>query len=365
MRKGPCVLLGVSAWSAASVVCAQQGANDEASRAAMLRTAYELSTRVGDHGRALRLAQEAAAIRVTPSLRLFLSEEHEFLSREADGGAHLLDAAREASQCIRDAAATPVLTERERIVQSCTRVLNRINTRVARVRVRVEAPASETVRVRLRGESLDPSQWNTSLPLLPGEVLVEADREGHAPFMQRLQTVPGSAYDVTVAWPEAHAAVPRHEVLAPPPPVTAHPSTVLRVVGWSTLGVGVVAGVVAAMQWARTSDQASLTLESADADGQAWTRYVNAVNPDRARSLDDVCDQAARDAGTVSVAARVSTLCESNRNARTMAWGFGIGGAALVAAGVTMLVLAHGSRTVEVAPVVTAGLTGATLRVGF
>lgn len=363
MRKGLCVLLGVSAWSAASVVCAQ-GANDEASRATMLRTAYELSTRVGDHGRALRLAQEAAAIRVTPSLRLFLSEEHEFLSREADGGAHLLDAAREASQCIRDAAATPVLTERERIVQSCTRVLNRINTRVARVRVRVEAPAAETVRVRLRGESLDPAQWNVSLPMLPGEVLVDADREGHAPFQQRLQTVAGSVYDVTVAWPEAHVAAPRHEVLAPPA-VGAHPSTVLRVVGWSTLGVGVVAGVVAAMQWARTGDQATLTLESADADGQAWTRYVNAVNPDRARSLDEVCDQAARDAGTVTVAARVSTLCESNRNARTMAWGFGLGGAALVAAGVTMLVLAQGSRSVEVGPVVTAGLVGATLRVGF
>lgn len=366
MTRALAVFALLGAVVAPAAVCAQTP-QQEAARTAMLRAAFELSTQVGDHTRALQLAGEVGRIRMTPSLRLFIAEEHEFLSREPGGASHLLDAATEAAQCIRDATAQTAIEDRLRILRDCTQVLNRVNARVGRVRITVAPQSTAGTRVRLNGRDVPAASWSVSLPTLPGEVVIDAERPDRAPLHQTHQVAAGATREVTVSWAEdLPESAPRPVVVAPPPRVVAPPSTPLRVLGWVTVGLGAAASLVGVVQWSRSRDQSVLTLNSSDADGQAWTRYVNAVNPTRARSLDDVCGQAARDAPTNRDAALTNNLCASNATARGMAWGFGLGGVALMAAGAAVLVVSYASGGhVEAAPVVSAGYGGATLRVRF
>ncbi len=339
----------------------------ETARAAMLRAAFDLSTQANDHARALQLANEVGRIRMTPSLRLFIAEEHEFLSRDRGGEAHLLDAATEAAQCIRDATAQSSIEDRPRILRDCTQVLNRVNARVGRVRVTVAPESTAGTRVRINGRAVPSASWGVAMPTLPGEVVVEAERPARAPIRQTLRVEAGASREVTVSWPEdLPNAAPAVVAVSPPPRVVAPPSTPLRILGWITVGLGAASAVVGVVEWSRSRDQSVLTLNSSDADGQAWTRYVNAVNPTRARSLDEVCDQAARDASWSRDAALSYNLCDTNASARAMAWGFGLGGVALLGAGAAVLAVSYASGAqVEATPVVSAGYGGAALRVRF
>ncbi len=366
MRRASALLALLGSVAIAGPVFAQTQ-QQETARAAMLRAAFDLSTQAGDHGRALALAVEVGRIRMTPSLRLFMAEEHEFLSRDVGGEAHLLDAATEAAQCIRDATAQAAIEDRPRILRDCTQVLNRVNARVARVRVTVAPESAAGTRVRVNGRDVPSASWGVALPTLPGDVVVEAERPARTPLRRSYLVAAGASREVTISWAEdLPGAAPAAPVIAAPAHVAAPPSTPLRVLGWVTAGLGVASVVVGVVEWSRTRDQSVLTLNSSDTDGQAWTRYVNAVNPARARSLDEVCDQAGRDAVTSRDAAFSYNLCGSNASARAMAWGFGLGGVALMAAGAAVLALSYASGGhVEAAPVVSAGYGGATLRVRF
>ncbi|MFO0608423.1 MAG: hypothetical protein U0324_34980 [Polyangiales bacterium] len=331
----------------------------------------DAASRAGRHGEALAAAEAAGRMQMTPSVRMFLAEEHEALAGEGEAR-HLVDAARAAETCVREATAQTALNNRERILARCTVLLQRINARIARVRV-AGVPAG--AEVRLDGEVLPEAEWNTPVEVLPGERVVEVRVAGGGVFRRAVRLAAGASETVTVvlaAPPAVENATPgagagagdvARDDMAPP--------TWPRVVGWSLVGVGAVSLGVSAWQWANTSGYADDAANGTGDHGGAWARYADAINPAnaagaRALSIDDVCERARADAGNAD-ARGAASLCDAHAQARAMAIAFGVGGGVLAVAGVVLVAVAPRARAarVAVAPLVGAGVGGAAVGGAF
>ncbi|MFO0649133.1 MAG: hypothetical protein U0326_23020 [Polyangiales bacterium] len=350
----------------ASAPALAQETPQEASRRTLLDAAFNIAN-TGDHRRALQLGEQAAQIRMTPSLRLFLAEEHEHLSRDPDGRAHILDAAAQAEACVTEATAQPSVNNRARILRDCNALAARVAARMGRVRVTLDAMPDDGTAITLDGRELPRAIWNTAAPVAAGNVEVVARRAGMLPFRQIVAVVGGTSHDVRVTFvPEPVVVVaPPPPVLRVEPPPTTTPA--LRVVGYVALGLGVAASAFGVVQWVRSSTQLDEARAGTGANGEAWARYANGlrVSTGGTITVDGVCSRAANDSATDHDAVVAQDLCAQNRTTVTTAWAFGIGGAALAVAGVTMALLARSAPRVTAAPVVGAGYGGATLDVRF
>lgn len=380
MRRGGrwCAALGVLAAVAAGARAEAQPRAPQASTPpaagqpvsgwqVLLERAFQESNQ-GRHADALRLGGEAGTLRMTPGVRLFLAEEHEYLGQEPGGAQHFLDAEREAQACIDDATAQPALERRERILRDCANLRERMNQRLVHVQVRVASPPPGA-QVQLDGVTLPERDWGRVHARVPGqEITVSATAPGRVPFRRTFRPMSPVSEVVEVALPEVSV-----ERVVQTQVVERSPSGALRVAGISLLVAGVVAGGIGVWQAIATSAQTSDAAAGSGEFGPAWTRYENTVNfpvrGARPLSTEQVCDRAATEASANPDAAQVRTLCESNATARALAWGFGVGGAVLAGVGVTLLVVSATSRpratSVGVAPMFLAGGGGAVVDFRF
>jgi hypothetical protein len=326
-----------------------------------LLTRAEAASRAGQHAEALALGEAAGRMQMTPSVRMFLAEEHEALAAGEAPGRHLLDAVDAAAACVREANAQRALNHRDWILTRCTALLQRLNARIARVRVVVAAGAPAGTALRLDDRALDAAEWNTPLEVLPGERVVEARAPGGAVFRQTLRLAAGGSATVTVAFADAAGGAGDGGARGGGEPTPVWP----RVVGWSLVGVGAVGLAVSAWQWASTRGYGDDSLNGTGELGGAWARYANRVAPPdalgvRAISIDEGCARARADAATDADARGAASLCDAHGQARALAIAFGVGGAALAVAGAVVVAVAPRARAarVAVAPVVGAGLGG-------
>lgn len=214
---------------------------EEAARAELIAQAEQASDG-GDHARALDLATRAASVRVTPSLRLLLAQEHVAVG-------HTIDAYEQATRCTREAQADPTTRNREQVIAACSALTDQLRGRVGRVTLQVQAPTTG-MRIRVAGDEVSQALWGVAYTVAPGAVAVEASAEGYAPFQQSVTVAAGQSVEVRVALtPLARPAVAN--VVAPPParvtpPVIAPPVVAApparSLVGPIALGAG---GVVA------------------------------------------------------------------------------------------------------------------------
>jgi len=328
----------------------------------VLERAFAESNR-NRHADALRLGTEAGGLRMTPGVRLFLAEEHEYLGQEPGGESHFLDAEREATACIDEATAQPTLDRRERILRDCGNLRDRMNQRLVHVQVRVPTPAPPGAQVQLDGAPLAERDWGRTHARLPGqEIVVTATAPGRVPFRRAFRPMAAVSETVEVALPEVSRVVERQVV-------ERSSSTPLRIAGGVALALGAVAGGVGVWQAVVTSNQYDLGSGASgthsDPAAQAWFFYNNAVNTNRSLTSDQVCQRAAQDAATNPDAAQARSLCDAHGTAQTLAYAFGISGAVLAGVGVTLLVVSAVSRerpaAVAVAPVYLAGGGGVVL----
>lgn len=353
---------------------------------ALLEQAFAQSNQ-GEHAVALQLALEASATQSTPGVRLFLAEEHEFLSRGEGGASHLTDAERLAGECLEEATAQRSLEGRDRILRDCAVVRDRARARMVRLTVNVPSPPPG-VTVRVNGEALPASAFGVEARRLPGAYVVEATAPRHGTFRHTATLGEGAAAAVTVALPaygqtqetrEQPAPPPRAPdlpppVFAPPPEAREGADGAMRIAGISLLGLGAVAGAVGVWQAVVTARQAD-DVRAGTGDGAAWARYENAVNPPgpsgaRSLSVDQVCERAAASVAADPDAAAVRSLCDANATSRALALAFGVGGAVLAGAGAALVILARPSSRaaaprVSVAPVFLRGGGGAAVGVTF
>lgn len=287
--------LALLALVAASAPAAAQETSAEIARRGLLADS-DRAREAGDHARSLDLARRAGDIRMTPSVRLLIAQEHAALG-------HALDALDAAGRCVREATADAALNNRERILANCEALSATLRARVGNVVVRVPSPAPEGLRVTVQGTDVPSALWGFPYPVDPGEVTVDASSRAGA-FHRALRVEAGANEEVSVALAPAALAS-----TAPPPPAT-------RASGPGA-GPWVVAGLgVAALA----------------ASGGFYALYADAISERDAACGAAGCDPVARDAD-----ARAGTWRVLNNVS------LGVGAAAVVG-GVVWWLVARGRR---------------------
>lgn len=230
----------VFAWvvGLAASAAAAQPRDDDARRRQLILQAGTLRDR-GDHEGALERLQQAAARRMSPSLRLFIAQEERSLGRHLDG-------LRDARLCAVEFEADPSLSHRDEFLASCRAIVDDLEARVGRLTVRVPAEL-RAVTVTVGDDPLPREAWNTPRELLPGRVVVTARAPGRSAFTREVTVSAGASVTVRVELPS-----PEGGRLAFENPLRASPDRPASRGGsgagpWALVGVGgasLVASVV-------------------------------------------------------------------------------------------------------------------------
>lgn len=202
----------------------------------------EAAAAASDHALAVRLAERAREIRVTPTLQYFLAREHLALD-------HPVEALDYSGSCARAAEADLALRNREAVLEACRELVAQAQPRVGRVTVRVASPCPEGLTVRVREAELSASLYDVAVPMTPGAALVEARAPGFLAFRSEVLITAGQTASVDVRLDPTPVAVPIvAPIVAPPravqtPHVTPRPRD--RSVGpWIVGGAGAAALVL-------------------------------------------------------------------------------------------------------------------------
>jgi hypothetical protein len=220
-----------------------QGESDIAARRDLLRTAQQASSS-GDHARALDLATRAAAISMTPSLRMFIAQEQAAVGR-------LAEALGSADACMRETERDTTVPNRESIHSTCDGLSRSLQPRVGHVVVHVPNPAPAGLVVTIGGNTLNGAFYGLPYVVSPGNVVVEARAASTEPFHTSVTVSAGANADVNVTLTPVHveAAQPTptptptpvvaetHDTQPAPAAASSHPLPIAPIV---VAGVGVV-----------------------------------------------------------------------------------------------------------------------------
>lgn len=235
-------------------------------------------------------------------------------------------------------------------------------------------PLSNVLRAELRvnGERVGTLPLREPLVVPDGRAAIEVSAPGYTPLRRDLTLHEGEVFRETLMLTREPPRAASPQVQPPPPPPmapTRPPSSAQRVVGWTSLGLGLALGGVAVWQlvaWrAQADDTRDATVES-PGDLGAWARYQLAVNANNDLTAAAVCDRARGDVSPDASGAR--SLCDENTLHAALALGLGLGGAALAVTG-AVLVATSPSRRPRTAwrasPWISGSARGVSLRVEF
>ncbi len=224
-RRHPHVTLTVALTLVAAGASAQTP--EALVRRQQLLDQLEVAHREQRHADALQLALQAGEIRMTPSVRMYVAEEHFALGnfREA------LDAGR---LCVTEARSAPNLNNRERIVERCGRIVESVEARTGAVVLRVPDPPPAGLRVWLGQTEVSASGWGVEIPTPAGPVHVEAT-SGGGTFARDIIVPARESVVVDIALGSASAT--------PPPSYDAWRGP--GVAPWLLAGVGAAAAITA------------------------------------------------------------------------------------------------------------------------
>lgn len=268
-----------AAWWALALALAPglaraQVRDDDARRRQLILQAGALRDQ-GDHEGALERLRQAAARRMSPSLRLFIAQEERALGRT-------MDALHSARQCADEFEADPALPHRDEFMASCRAIADTLAARMARLVVRVP-PEATGATVGLRGAPLPRSAWGVAQELTAGSALVEAAAPGRVPFSREVTLAPGATVTVRVELPLRAGG----DMIAPPPPAVE----ASRGAGsgpWVLLGVAGASVIAAGVFYALRND----AIEARDGLCRAPTGQCVVASADAAREAADHQDSA-------------------------------------------------------------------------
>lgn len=180
----------------------------------------------GDHAHALDLATRAGRLTLTPSLRLFITEQQEALGQ-------LVPAFGNAELCLRDAERDAALPNRDVILERCRDAVQRLHGRVGTLTVDVPSPAPPGLRVVVAGDVLREALYDVPYTVSPGRVVIEATLAGHTPFREVVEVAPGVPAELRVVM----APLPAPVRVATSERRVARSSSA-RVIPWVALGAG-------------------------------------------------------------------------------------------------------------------------------
>lgn len=213
----------------------------------------EAAATAGDHAQALRLAERAAQLHVTPTLQYFLAREHVALD-------HPVEALGYSRACERAAEADLSLRNRDAVLQACRDIVASTERRVGRITVQVPSPALPGLSVRVQQTELPESLYGVAYPVAPGAVVVEASAPGRLPFRREVQVGPGESSSIDVRLDAAPVAVTPPTVVTPTVPVARPVEERPRGAGagpWIVAGAGAAALVLGGVFYGLASSERS------------------------------------------------------------------------------------------------------------
>lgn len=257
---------------------------DETARRDLITQATQARD-AGDNERALRAAQQAAAMRSSPSLRLLIAEIEVSLGR-------VLPALADGRLCVRELQADTAYRDWQRYMESCTSLVRSNEARVGRVVLRVlDAPGA---RLRVNDDDIPEAEWGTTREVVAGRLVIDATASGRTPFHQVITLVAGRTETVDVRLDPIAAASsperPARRVIEPvvtPPVEDQQPSRGAGAGPWVVMGLGAAsfaaAGVFFALREGALSDRdAACGVSDTDAcpltSGPAFDRAVGYQN---------------------------------------------------------------------------------------
>ena len=216
----------IVALSIPSLASAQSSAELAARRLLVERA--EAARQQGHDAEALDLAQRAAQIQMTPSLRMFIASEEMQLGRlaEAFGSADL---------CLREVEANPAALNHDAVRDACRGFQTDLRARIGQLVVTVPTPTPEGLRVTVAGTALNPALYGAPTVVTPGDVVVATTADGHQPWTSTVHVTAGQTANVSA---EIGAVIPTSPT--PHPPVVRSGST-QRVIAWVAAGGAVLA----------------------------------------------------------------------------------------------------------------------------
>lgn len=170
-------------------------------RRRMLLDQAEEARRAGDHQRSLERALEAGAQQMTPSVRMFIAEEHEALG-------NLREALVHSRACVRETTEMLSVNNRELILARCEQLLRSVESRMATVSLRFAGVRPAGLQVVVADLTLTEAQFEQDIPVPAGQVTLEASAPGRPTWSRTLTLSPGAREPVEVRFDEGPRAVP-------------------------------------------------------------------------------------------------------------------------------------------------------------
>lgn len=180
-------------------------APEEAARLGLIEKA-KASHAAGDHRTALDLAERAAAIQQTPTLRYFLAYEQQELGQ-------LAEAYGNAQQCARDFDLDRQLPKRDQYLSACRTLRDQLGGRVGYLVLQL-SKVPEALSVKIKGQEMKHALFGVPYPVTPGTVAVEASAPGHNPFRTEITVVAGAPFELRISLTEAPLA--QNPAVCPP-----------------------------------------------------------------------------------------------------------------------------------------------------
>ena len=234
---------------------------------ANLITQAEQARDANDHAHALDFAERAGRIRMTPSLRLLIAQEHHALG-------HVLEALEAANLCEREGGAVATFANRERVLANCHALATTLRPRVGSVTVNVAPPVAAGTHVRVQGAEIVEPLWGVAYPVMPGVIVVEATSPRGA-FRREVRVDAGSGASVDVTF--ASSASTGFAASSPGARASdmAAPAHGPGAAPWVLMGTGVAVvlagtGFYGAFAGARSSRDAACDASGCDAVAQDY-----------------------------------------------------------------------------------------------
>lgn len=138
----------------------------------MLIEQGQQASQAGNHTLALQRAEQAMAIQVTPSLRLFYARELQHATRPADAFA-------QAEECVHEADRDATVPNRDALMESCRAIAQQTRGEIGLLTVTINGTRPADTRVTIGGRALSDALIGSPSAVNPGRVIVEASAHGY------------------------------------------------------------------------------------------------------------------------------------------------------------------------------------------
>jgi hypothetical protein len=162
----------------------------------------------GNHQEALAWAQKASAIRLSPSLRVFLIAEQRAVGDAASAYVN-------AKVCVAEAETDSRLPMRDQIVLACRQAVAATESAIGQLAITLPSSLPPGTQVNVNGQNVAPAVLSLPYPVNVGTATVDVTAPGYAPFHEEVPIAAKAIVTLTVPLQPQEVKCPLGQVLGP------------------------------------------------------------------------------------------------------------------------------------------------------